>query len=143
MQASASAPASSAARAKTVMSATFGESFGITGRRVTARTAATTACVMRGSPPKAMPPCFTLGQEMLISRPAIPGAPSQMRATSAYSSTVSPHTFTSSAVSCFRSRGSTSLTKAWIPMPCSPIAFSRPEGVSAIRGGGAPSRGSR
>ena len=54
---------------------------------------------MRGSPPKAIPPFFTLGQEMLISTPATPGAPSTMRVTSAYSSTVSPQTFTSTAVS--------------------------------------------
>ena len=40
------------------------------GRRVALRTAATTSWVIRGSPPKAMPPCLTLGQEMLISRPA-------------------------------------------------------------------------
>ena len=72
----------------------------------------------------------------------MPGAPSQTRATSAYSSTVSPHTFTSSAVSCLAMRGSTSRTKARIPTPCSPIALRRPEGVSTMRGVGAPSRGS-
>ena len=99
MQETASAPASSEARAKTAMSATFGESLGMTGSRVALRTAETTSEVMRGSPPKAIPPFFTFGQEMLISTPATPSAWSTMRVTSAYSSTVSPQTFTSTAVS--------------------------------------------
>jgi thymidylate synthase ThyX len=55
--------------------------------------------VISGSPPKAMPPTFTFGQEMLISTAATAGASSTMRATSAYSSTVSPQTFTTTAVS--------------------------------------------
>ncbi len=81
------------------MSATLGESFGMTGRRVALRTAATTSWVIAGSPPKAIPPFFTFGQEMLISRPCTPGEPSRIRATSAYSSTVSPQTLTSTTVS--------------------------------------------
>ena len=143
MQESASAPASAAARAKTVMSATLGESLGITGSRVALRTAATTSWVIRGSPPNAIPPFSTLGQEMLISRPATPGAPSRIRVTSAYSSTVSPQTLTSTTVSKRRRRGRTSLTKFRTPTPCRPIALSRPDGVSAMRGSGHPSRGSR
>jgi hypothetical protein len=99
MQDTASAPASSEARANTAMSATFGESLGMTGSRVAFRTAETTSEVIRGSPPKAIPPFFTFGQEMLISTPATPSAWSTMRVTSAYSSTVSPQTFTSTAVS--------------------------------------------
>ena len=81
------------------MSPTLGESFGITGSRVARRTAATTSWVILGSPPKAIPPFFTLGQEMLISTPDTPGAASRMRVTSAYSSTVSPQTLTRTAVS--------------------------------------------
>ena len=99
MHDSASAPASSEARANTAMSATLGESLGTTGRRVARRTAETTSKVMRGSPPKAMPPFLTLGQEMLTSTPATPSASSRARVTSAYSSTVSPQTLTSTAVS--------------------------------------------
>ena len=39
--------------------------------------------------------------------------------------------------------GSFSETKRWTPMPCSPIAFSIPAGVSTIRGGLWPSRSDR
>ena len=116
MQESASAPASSHTRANTLTSVTLGESLGMTGRRVALRTAETTSWVMRGSPPNAMPPFLTLGQEMLTSRAATPGT-SAIRATSAYSSTVSPQTLTMSAVSYRASRGSTSRTKARIPIP--------------------------
>ena len=99
MHETASAPASSQTRAKTVMSATLGESLGMIGRRVALRTALTTSKVIRRSPPKAMPPFSTLGQEMLISTAATPRAPSRARATSAYSSTVSPQMLTTMAVS--------------------------------------------
>ena len=99
MQDSADAPASSHTRANTVMSATLGDSLGITGRRVARRTADTTSCVIFGSPPKAMPPFLTFGHEMLISIASTRGASSRMRVTSAYSSTVSPQTFTTTAVS--------------------------------------------
>ena len=34
-----------------------------------------------------------------------------------------------------RSSGSLSATKRWTPIPCSPIAFSMPAGVSTMRGG--------
>ena len=100
MQDSASAPASSQTRANTRDVGDVGRELGDhgqPGRRL--RTAATTSWVIFGSPPNAMPPFFTFGQEMLISTPATPGAPSTMRVTSAYSSTVSPQTLTSTAVS--------------------------------------------
>ena len=64
----ASAPPASAAFAMTVMSVTLGLSFMITGcfaRRFTSLVMASTAL---GSWPKAIPPSFTLGQEILISR---------------------------------------------------------------------------
>ena len=129
MQDSASAPASSAARASTAMSVTLGESFGITGRRVALRTAATTSWVIRGSPPKAMPPFFTLGQEMLTSRPAMPAAPSQTRATSAYSSTVSPQTLTRCTVSWRATRGSD------VAHEGADADALQPDGVEETRGG--------
>ena len=63
----ASAPPSSAARAMTVMSVTLGLSFMIMGCFAWAFTALVMASTALGSCPKAMPPSFTLGQEMLIS----------------------------------------------------------------------------
>ena len=63
----ASAPASSAARANDATSVTFGVSFGITGRRVTLRTALTTSCVPGRLQPNLMPPSLMFGQEMFSS----------------------------------------------------------------------------
>jgi hypothetical protein len=80
---------------------------------------------------------------MLISTPATPSAWSTMRVTSAYSSTVSPQTLTSTAVSYARSTGRTFSTKARTPTPCRPIALSSPDGVSTMRGVAQPSRGAR
>src|SRR5262245_15365209 len=46
------------------------------------------------------------------------------------------------ARSC-RSSGSFSRMKRWTPIPCRPIAFSMPDGVSTMRSGGWPSRSLR
>ena len=100
MQESASAPASSEARANTVMSATLGESLGMTGRRVALRTAATTSWVILRVAAEGHPALLHVragdvdleaGDARRLRR--------TMRATSAYSSTVSPQTFTTTAVS--------------------------------------------
>ena len=63
----ASAPHSSAARAKAAISLTFGASFGITGRRVAARTRSTTRRNMSRCTPKARLPSLMFGHETLIS----------------------------------------------------------------------------
>jgi hypothetical protein len=65
--ANASVPASMQRRAFSAMSVWLGESLVISGLSVTLRQAATTRADMSGSLPKATPPSFTLGQEMLIS----------------------------------------------------------------------------
>ena len=62
-----SAPASSQARAMAATSVTLGLSFMKTGFLVTALTALVTSAAASGLDPKAMPPPWTLGQEMLTS----------------------------------------------------------------------------
>ena len=63
----AAAPPASAARALSAMFATFGDSLVITGFLHTLTTAAVTFSTDDGSTPNAIPPCLTLGQEMLSS----------------------------------------------------------------------------
>src|SRR3984893_4490533 len=139
----ASAPASSAARANDATSVTFGVSLGITGNRVTFRTALTTANVPVRLQPKVIPPSLMFGHEMLSSMAATPSASDRMRASSTYSSMVVPQMLTMTVACLTRSSGSFSSTNRWTPMPCSPMAFSMPAGVSTIRGGGWPSRAVR
>ncbi len=64
---SASAPPASAAFAISVMSVTFGVSFMETGCAAFFFISFVMYSTMRGSCPKAIPPCSTLGQEMLTS----------------------------------------------------------------------------
>ena len=66
-----------------------------------------------------------------------------MRASSTYSSIVVPQTLTKTMARRSRSSGSFSRTNRCTPMPCSPMAFSMPAGVSTMRGGGCPSRSAR
>ena len=90
----ASAPASSAARANDATSVTFGVSFGMSGSRVTLRTALTTSNVPVRLQPNWMPPSLMFGQEMFSSMAATPSASDRMRDTSTYSSSVVPQTLT-------------------------------------------------
>ena len=81
------------------MSETIGVSLTHTGSFVRLRTASVTAAAARGSLPKYMPPCSTLGHEMLISNPATPGTPSSRAASSPYSEADSPLMLTSTGKS--------------------------------------------
>ena len=139
----ASAPAASAARANDAGSVTFGVSLGMIGREVTLRTALTTSCVPPRLQPNWMPPSLMLGHEMFSSSACTPSASERMRETSAYSSTVVPHTFTTTVARRSRSSGSFSLMKRCTPIPCRPIALIMPAGVSTMRGAGCPSRSFR
>ena len=139
----ASAPASSAARANDATSVTLGVSFGMTGSGVARRTAATTSCAPCRLQPNVMPPSLMLGQEMLSSSAATPGASDRIRASSAYSCTVVPQMFTITTARWSRSGGSRSSMKRRTPIPCNPMAFSMPLGVSTMRGGACPWRSSR
>ncbi len=62
-----SAPVASTARAISVMSVTLGESFTIRCLSQDSRAAEVTFSAPEHVVPNAMPPCFTFGQEMLIS----------------------------------------------------------------------------
>ena len=124
----ASAPASSAARANEATSVTFGVSFGITGSVVTLRTALTTSCVPVRLQPNVMPPSLMFGQEMFSSMAATPSASERIRASSTYSSIVVPQMLTNTTARRSRSSGSRSRMKRWTPMPCRPMALSIPAG---------------
>ena len=84
-----------------------------------------------------------LGHEMFSSIAATPSASERMRETSTYSSSVEPHTLTMTVARRSRSSGSFSATNRCTPIPCRPIAFSMPAGVSTMRGAGWPSRSVR
>ena len=73
----ASAPPASAALAVSVISVTFGLNFMITGCLAWRFTSLVMASTALGSWPKAMPPSFTLGQEMLISKRSTGSSPSR------------------------------------------------------------------
>ena len=73
----ASAPASSAARANEATSVTFGVSLGISGRVVTLRTAAVTCAVPARLHPNWMPPSLMFGHEMFSSMAATPSCVGQ------------------------------------------------------------------
>ena len=66
-----SAPSASTARAMSAMLVTLGESFTISVLSYTLRTAFTTLAAPSQVTPKAIPPSFTLGQEMFSSMAGI------------------------------------------------------------------------
>ena len=63
----ASAPSASTARAMSAMSVTFGDNFTISVLSKAPRAALTTCAAPEHDVPKAIPPCLTLGHEMLSS----------------------------------------------------------------------------
>ena len=107
----ASAPASSDARANEATSVTFGVSFGMSGSRVTFRTALTTSNVPVRLQPNVMPPSLMFGHEMFSSIAATPSASERMRDTSTYSSSVVPQMLTMTVALRARSSGSFSSMK--------------------------------
>ena len=111
------------------MSVWFGDSLVMIGFDVCARQASTTRADMSGSLPKATPPSFTFGQEMLISIASI-GESSKRFVTRSYSSTVEPETFARKRVSLKSSPGRISSTTLSTPGFCRPMALSMPSGVS-------------
>ena len=88
-----SAPASSQALATAAISAAVGDNFKMMGFFVTARTAFVTSAADLGSAPKAAPPPWTLGQEILTSSQPTCSCASNFSQTSAYSATEKPLTF--------------------------------------------------
>jgi len=125
------------------MSVTLGVSFTMRGRRLARLMPSTTRAAASGSAPNESPPSSTLGQEMLASKAATPGAPSSLRATSAYSSQVRPTTLTMTGTPRRASQGRSSASRRSTPGFSSPMELSIPAGVSTVRGGGFPGQGSR
>ncbi len=82
-----------------------------------------------------MPPSLMFGHEMFSSIAATPSASDRTFATSTYSSSVVPQMLTNTVAPAARSSGRRSRTKRWTPMPCRPMAFSMPAGVSTMRVG--------
>ena len=97
-----------------------------------ARHAATIAAALSGA-------SSTFGHERLSSIAATSSSAAQV---SAYSAAEKPPTETQSGRPSSRRRGSASARKRSRPGFASPIAFSMPASVSAIRTAGLPSRGS-
>ena len=85
-----SAPSSSQALATAAMLAAVGDSFKMMGFFVTARTAFVTSAADLGYAPKAAPPPWTLGQEILTSSQPTCSWASSFSQTSAYSATEKP-----------------------------------------------------
>ena len=125
------------------MSLALGLSFGITGSRVPRRTTSVARAAMSGSQPNSIPPSATFGQEMFTSMADTPSAWSRIFDSSPYSSSELPQMFAITIFPRARTAGSFSARKRRMPTSWRPIAFSMPDGVSQIRGGGHPSRGSR
>ena len=138
----ASAPASSAASAFSVMSDTFGVSLTISGRFAAALTALVMAYTLSGFTPKATPPSCTFGQEMFISSRCTP-VPASRSAICTYCSTLVPVMLAITATSLVSSHGRSFSMKLSTPGFCRPTLLSMPLGVSAMREGGLPVRGSR
>ena len=111
---STSAPPASAAFAVSVMSVTFGLSFMITGCLARFFTSLVISSTAFGFCPKAIPPAFTFGQDILISRRST-GSSASLSTTSQYSSVVFPHTFTIILVSNFFKNGMSRSQKTSIP----------------------------
>ena len=130
----ASAPASSTAKAISLISVTLGLSLTITGRLVADLTAEVALAASSGSTPNSAPPAETLGQLMFSSMPLIPGTPSNLLVTATYSSMVSPAIFTITGTCQLAHTGAFSLIRASTPMFSRPTELSRPPAVSTSRG---------
>ena len=130
----ASAPASSTATAISLMSVTLGLNLTITGKLVADLTAEVTAAASLGATPNSIPPAETLGQLMFTSMPLIPGTPSNLPATAAYSSVVSPAILTMTGTRHPAHTGAFSLMRASTPIFSRPTELSRPLAVSTSRG---------
>ena len=100
----ASAPAFSDARANEATSVTFARELGMTGSRVTFRTALTTFKGPGGTHPKVMPPSLMFGHEMFSSIAATPSGVRENPWTSKYSSSVVPQMLTMTVVPRARAR---------------------------------------
>ncbi len=136
-----SAPSSSTLLAIDAISVTFGDSFTVSGREVWRRTNRVTPAADSHVAPKAMPPCLTLGHEILTSNILTSGTPSRRRASSEYSSAVLPEMLTITGTPFSRKKGSSSAINPSTPGFSRPMEFSNPAGVSTSRRPALPWRG--
>ena len=123
------------------MSATFGESLTSTGRSVSPRQRSTSARVSAASVPIEMHPLSTLGQETFSSIARTLAFAAMRATTTAYSCGDHPPTLTINGTPSSASRGRVWSQNLSTPGFARPIELIIPLGVSAIRGGGLPSRG--
>ena len=140
----ASAPASSAARANDATSVTFGVSFGITGsaRHLAHGADDVERAVEAAAELDAAFLDVRAGDVQLDARRRLP-RPTGCATPRRTRRCVVPQTLTITVAPRARSSGSFSSMNRCAPMPCRPIAFSMPDGVSTIRGAGCPSRSLR
>ena len=137
----ASAPPSSAATATAAGSATLGVSFTISGFSVSGRSASSSATVSLGCSPTIRPE-WTLGQETLSSIAATSSRSATAATSRANSSRLVAITETISGTGSSASCGRSSARKPSRPLFGSPIELIIPAGVSQIRRGSLPARGS-
>ena len=137
----ASAPPCSAARAIATMSVTFGDSLAITGRLKTRFTSATVRSVSCSLWPISIPPWSTLGQLIFSSTMSTASWSLSLAQTSTYSVSDEPATLTMTFVPWPARNGIFSSMNRSMPTLARPMALSMPAVVSAVRGGGWPSRG--
>ena len=138
----ASAPPSSAATATAAGSATFGVSFTISGFSVSGRSASSSAAVSSGCSPTIRPE-WTLGQETLSSIAATSSRAADRRRPGARTPRGwSPSPRRSAAPAARASCGRSSARNPSRPLLGSPIELIIPAGVSQIRCGSFPARGS-
>ena len=140
MSDTASAPASSTALAIETISVTLGDSFMMTGKSVFLFTAFVTSAAIWGSEPKAIPPHFTFGQEILTSKASTPSTDNAFAAMP-YSSMFLPTILQITGTSYFFNSGRYLFLKTLVPGFSRPMQFSIPDDVSAIRTPSLPSQG--
>ena len=137
----ASAPPSSAATATAAGSATFGVSLTISGFAVRGRSASSSAAVSSGCSPTISPE-WTLGQDTFSSIAATSSRPPTASTSRSNSSWLVPITETISGTGSSASCGRSSARNPSRPLFGSPIELIIPAGVSQIRCGSLPTRGS-
>ena len=123
------------------ISVTLGESLARIGRSVWSRQRSTSERVSAASVPIEMQPDSTFGHDTFSSTATTAGCAPIRATAAAYSSGDHPPTLAMMGTPSSASRGRSSSAKRSSPGFARPIEFTIPDGVSAIRGGGFPSRG--
>ncbi len=138
----ATAPASRTALATSTTRSVFGLSFAHIGKRATEH-AATTSADNSASWANIPRRPSRFGHERFTSSATTCGgtATASIRAASAYSSTLRPHTLTTTRAPAATSAGRSSFNQSFTPGPCRPTALIIPAGVGCTRGDAFPAQG--